>query len=60
MVYGVVTEICVKLAAFGLLKTGMRVEIVTDAVRCLSEEAGAGMFAEFAAAGGTLTSIAKI
>lgn len=60
VVYGVVTEICVKLAAFGLLRTGMRVEIVTDAVRCLSEEAGAGMFAEFAAAGGTLTSIAKI
>src|SRR5207249_1017856 len=36
VVYGVVTEICVKLAAFGLLKTGRRVELVTDALRCLS------------------------
>ena len=39
IVYGVVTEICVKFAAFGLLKTGRRVEIVTDAVSSLSAEA---------------------
>ena len=32
VVYGVVTEICVRCAAFGLLKTGKPVEIVTDAV----------------------------
>ena len=37
VVYGVVTEICVKLAAFGLLKTGKRVEIVTDAIRSLND-----------------------
>ena len=51
VVYGVVTEICVKLAAFGLLKTGKRVEIVTDAVRSLSDEASAKMLAEFTAGG---------
>src|SRR5271163_349401 len=28
LVYGVVTEICVKFAAFGLLKTGRRVELI--------------------------------
>jgi nicotinamidase/pyrazinamidase len=60
VVYGVVTEICVKFAAFGLLKTGKRVEIVTDAVRSLSNEASAQMLVEFTAAGGLLTTVAKI
>ena len=43
VVYGVVTEICVKCAAWGLLKTGKRVELVTDAVRSLTAAAAAGM-----------------
>lgn len=55
VVYGVVTEICVRFAALGLLKTGARVEVVTDAVRSLSAEAAAAFFAEFTAAGGFLT-----
>ena len=55
VVYGVVTEVCVKLAAFGLLETGKRVEIVTDAICALNEEAGAKTLAEFSAAGGHLT-----
>ncbi|MEO8049925.1 MAG: isochorismatase family cysteine hydrolase [Acidobacteriota bacterium] len=55
VVYGVVTEICVKLAAWGLLKTGKRVELVTDAVRSLNEAASAEMSAAFLAAGGVLT-----
>ena len=55
IVYGVVTEICVRLAAFGLLKTGRRVEIVTDAVQALDADAASNMFAEFTAAGGRLT-----
>ena len=55
VVYGVVTEICVKLAAFGLLKTGKRVELVTDAVRSLQDAASAEMTAAFLAAGGVLT-----
>jgi nicotinamidase/pyrazinamidase len=54
VVYGVVTEICVRFAALGLLKTGARVEIVTDAVRSLSPEANAASIAEFTAAGGVL------
>ncbi len=58
LVYGVVTEICVKCAAFGLLKTGKRVEIVTDAVKSLDEGAAAKMLSEFVAAGGRLTSAA--
>jgi nicotinamidase/pyrazinamidase len=59
-VYGVVTEICVKSAALGLRKTGARVEVVTDAIRSLSDEAAANALAEFANAGCALTSIACV
>ena len=54
VVYGVVTEICVKNAALGLLKAGLNVELVTDAVRSLDETKCAQFYQEFAAAGGTL------
>ncbi len=60
VVYGVVTEICVKLAAFGLLQTGKRVEIVTDAIRSLKDDDGARTLAEFQAAGGFLTTAAQV
>ena len=60
VVYGVVTEICVFYAAHGLLKTGKRVEVVTDAVKALDEQAGTTMFQEFAAAGGRLTDSAGV
>jgi nicotinamidase/pyrazinamidase len=55
VVYGVVTEICVRCAAFGLLKTGKPVEIVTDAVKALDEQKAGEMFSDFTAAGGHLT-----
>ncbi len=55
VVYGVVTEICVRLCAFGLLKTGKRVELVTDAIRALDKADAAKMFSDFVAAGGRLT-----
>ena len=60
VVYGVVTEVCVKFAAFGLLQTGKRVEIVTDAVCALHDENGAKTLAEFTALGGHLTHAGKI
>jgi len=60
VVYGVVTEICVKFAAFGLLKIGKPVEIVTDAVRALNEAEAQKMFAEFQAVGGRLTKLNEI
>jgi nicotinamidase/pyrazinamidase len=60
VVYGVVTEICVWQAAMGLIKTGARVEIVTDAIRSLSDAASAKALAEFTAAGCTLTTIAHV
>ncbi len=55
VVYGVVTEICVRLCAFGLLKTGKRVEMVTDAVKALNEVTATNMYMQFTAAGGHLT-----
>lgn len=55
VVYGVVTEICVRCAAFGLLKTGKRVEIVTDAIRPLNDVDSQNMLGAFTASGGYLT-----
>jgi nicotinamidase/pyrazinamidase len=54
VVYGVVTEICVKNAVFGLLKMGRQVELVTDAVKELDTSASAEMLVQFGAAGGHL------
>ena len=54
VVYGVVTEICVKNAALGLLKSGRQVTLVTDAVRSLDDKKCVWFFHEFAAAGGLL------
>ena len=60
VVYGVVTEVCVKFAAFGLLETGKRVEIVTDVICALDQEHGAKTLAEFTALGGHLTQAGMI
>jgi nicotinamidase/pyrazinamidase len=60
VVYGVVTEICVRCAAFGLLKTGRPVEIVTDAVKALDEQKAREMFHEFTEAGGRLTTSSAV
>ena len=60
VVYGVVTEICVRCAAFGLLRQGKLVELVSDAVRSLDETKAREMFHEFSAAGGLLTTSAAV
>jgi len=60
VVYGVVTEICVSHALFGLLKTGARVELVTDAVRHLNESTCNQMIAKFQAEGGVLTTVSAV
>jgi nicotinamidase/pyrazinamidase len=59
MVYGVVTEICVKFAAMGLLRFG-RVEIVGDAVRSLSDDDAREMLAQFQGAGGVVTTVGAV
>jgi len=60
VVYGVVTEICVQCAAFGLLKTGKPVELVTDAIRSLDPAKAQQMLDAFTAAGGRLTTANQV
>jgi nicotinamidase/pyrazinamidase len=60
VVYGVVTEICVKFAIEGLLKTGKRVGLVTDAVKALDERAAAEFLDSFQRSGGTITTSSAI
>ena len=60
VVYGVVTEYCVKHAAMGLLATGKPVALVTDAVETLKKEDSDAMIREFTARGGTLTTVSEI
>ncbi|HEY7306286.1 MAG TPA: cysteine hydrolase family protein [Bryobacteraceae bacterium] len=52
VVYGVVTEYCVQSAAFGLLKMGARVEVVTDAIKSLDPARGREILARFRVEGG--------
>ena len=60
VVYGVVTEICVKNAALGLMKAGLNVTLVTDAVRSLDDAKCTRFYEEFAAAGGKLTTVQQL
>ena len=59
VVYGVVTEICVRFAAFGLLKTGKPVSIVTDAVMHLDSAKRDSMLTDFVEHGGQLVHVAQ-
>jgi len=51
VVFGVVTEYCVRLAAKGLLERGRRVSIVQDAIETLKFEDGQRTIAELQALG---------
>jgi nicotinamidase/pyrazinamidase len=60
VVYGVVSEICVRHAALGLLQqTRARIELVTDAIRHLDSGAYESMLTEFKERGGVLTTTAS-
>lgn len=60
VVYGVVTEYCVRCAALGLLRLGKPVEVVTDAIQTLREDDGRRALEEIVAAGGRLTTVEDI
>ncbi len=60
VVYGVVSEYCVQCAAMGLLETGARVELVTDAIQTLDPSAERALLADFTARGGHLTTTASV
>ena len=57
VVYGVVTEYCVKFAAMGLLATGKKVTLITDAIQTLHPADSEAMIAEFTKQGGALRSV---
>lgn len=51
VVYGVVTEYCVRMAVLGLLNTGRKVEIETRAIQCLKQQDGERALEEMVRAG---------
>jgi nicotinamidase/pyrazinamidase len=60
MVYGVVTEICVRHAVRGLLGRGRRVTVVTDAIETLRREDSERALAELCSAGAALATVREI
>jgi nicotinamidase/pyrazinamidase len=60
VVYGVVSELCVRCAAFGLLETGARVELVTDAIKSLNAAREQEVLQLFQSQGGHLTTAAAV
>jgi len=54
ILFGVVTEYCVGLAARGLLKRGRKVAVVTDAIETLNREAGEKTLSELKTLGAEL------
>ena len=57
VIYGLVTEYCVKCAAMGLLATGKPVTLITDAIETLNRADSEAMMAEFTKRGGVLQSV---
>jgi nicotinamidase/pyrazinamidase len=60
VVYGVVTEYCVRIAAQGLLRTGKPVWIVTDAIETLDSACSERTLREFTGCGGKLTKVSEV
>lgn len=60
LVYGVYLEFCVKCAVMGLLKSGRRVSLVTDATAHIDEAAAARTMEDFVKAGGATVSAHQI
>ena len=59
LVFGVVTEYCVRCAARGLLRRGRRVSVIRDAIEHLDPAAGSKTIDELTAAGAKLISTAE-
>ncbi len=60
VVYGVVTEYCVRCTALGLLQRARRVEVVTDAIVGFDRNAAARTLEEIQRAGGRLTTMDEV
>src|SRR5438105_6620718 len=60
VVFGVVTEYCVRLAAKGLLQRGRRVSVVEDAIETLKPEEGTRAISELRALGAKMITTAEV
>lgn len=60
VLYGVVTEYCIRCAAFGLLETGRRVELITNAIQSLDAQSGSDVINRFRQQGGVLTTVREV
>ncbi|HWB84724.1 MAG TPA: isochorismatase family protein [Bryobacteraceae bacterium] len=60
VVYGVVTEICVRYTAMGLLKAGKQVVVVTDAIAALKREDSERTLQEVCVSGGALAGLDQV
>jgi nicotinamidase/pyrazinamidase len=61
VVYGVVTEVCVRCAVAGLARRGdARIEVVSDAIRSFDPAKGDEALREFTSSGAVLTTTAEV
>ncbi|HZT71817.1 MAG TPA: isochorismatase family protein [Terriglobia bacterium] len=60
VVFGVATEYCVRSTALSLLKKGLPVVLVTDAIKAIDEDSGRKAIEELAAAGARLVSTSDV
>jgi nicotinamidase/pyrazinamidase len=60
VVFGVATEFCVRADALGLSRRGFQVEVVTDAIKPISEEGGRKALEEMTAAGVRMVTTAEV
>jgi nicotinamidase/pyrazinamidase len=60
VIYGVVTEYCVRFAALALLDTGKPVSLATDAIQTLRADDSAKTLSEFTRRGGRLTTVGEV
>ena len=60
IVYGVVTEVCVQAAAFGLLDRGYRVRVVRDAVQHLRVDAADAFWKDLRSRGGSVVDSSEV
>lgn len=60
VVFGVATDYCVRGTALSLLKKGFAVQLVTDAIKAIEEEAGRKAIDEITAAGAELVTTGDV
>jgi nicotinamidase/pyrazinamidase len=57
VVYGLITEYCIRAAAFGLFERGLRVELVQNAIHSIDDQKAGLILDEFTSRGGHLVTI---